>query len=98
MYATSHKRPFVPSVWVSDNYVMYRQRASQFCETSTEVTNWVIDPFVKSLWFEGGNFGVSLYCSCLSIVPCIFGIMAHDPYSFLICLSLLEEDIISHSI
>ena len=26
MYVTSHKKPFVPSVRVSDYYVMYRQR------------------------------------------------------------------------
>ena len=30
---------------VSDYYVMYRQRANQFCETSAKVTNWVNDPF-----------------------------------------------------
>ena len=29
---------------VSDYYVMYRHRASQFCETSAKITDWVSDP------------------------------------------------------
>ena len=33
---------------LSDYYVMYRQRATQFCKTSVKVTNWVTDPF---RWF-----------------------------------------------
>ena len=46
MYGTCHKRPFVPSVWVSDYYVMYRQSAQSVCEfeTSAAVTYWMNDP------------------------------------------------------
>ena len=50
-------------------YVMYRHRASQFCETSANITDWVTDSpldgfvtFLKSLWLEVGNFDVSPYC------------------------------------
>ena len=42
---------------VSDYYVMYRQRAK--CEMSAKVTNWVTDPFVKSLCLEGEKCDVS---------------------------------------
>ena len=67
MCATSHKRPFVPSVLgVLDYYVMCSTGQSPFCETSAKVSNWVPDPFRwlcellwKSLWLEEENFDVS---------------------------------------
>ena len=31
---------------VLDYYVMYRHRASQFCEMSLKITDWVTDPLV----------------------------------------------------
>ena len=52
MYATSHKKPFVPSVGGIDYYVlictMYRQKAKSVLGTSVKVINWVSDTF---RWF-----------------------------------------------
>ena len=43
MYATSHKRLFVPFLGLL--YEMYRAEGKVFfCETSARVTNWVISP------------------------------------------------------
>ena len=45
---------------------MYKQRAKSVLETSTKVTNGVIDPFrwlceffLKGLWLEGESFDIS---------------------------------------
>ena len=51
MYATSHKRPFVPSVGVSNYYVMYSRGPSQFSGTSANVTNWMTIPLDGSVNF-----------------------------------------------
>ena len=64
MHATNHKSPFVPSVGVIGLLcnALYRQRPSEFCETSAKVPT---DPF-RSLWLEGGNFDVSTNSNSLS--------------------------------
>ena len=59
MYATSHKKSFVPSV---GGIRCLSRGPSQFCETLAKDTNWVTGgsvTFVKSLWAEGGIFDVS---------------------------------------
>ena len=58
MYATSHKRPFVPSVG-GIGLLYIGTGPSQFCETSAKINDWVTDPlrwFCNILWLEGGNF------------------------------------------
>ena len=50
MYASSHKRPFIPSVGgirLLCN-VSIGRGPSQFCETSSKITDWVTDPL---RWF-----------------------------------------------
>ena len=45
LFATSHKRPLVPSVGGITCNVMYRQSEQPVCETPAKVTSWVTDPF-----------------------------------------------------
>ena len=46
MYATSHKKPFVPSVGgIGFTMSCIGRGQSPFCETSVMVTDGVIDPF-----------------------------------------------------
>ena len=58
MYATSHKRPFVPSVG-GIGLLCIGTGPSQFCGTSAKINDWVTDLlrwFCNILWLEGGNF------------------------------------------
>ena len=61
-YATSHKRPFVPSVWgIRLLYNVQAESQVRFLKLLQGVPTWllflpmVLCTFVTSKWLEGGN-------------------------------------------